>query len=108
MELRRNDSISGRTGPLGTPKTQRTPAFSSMPTIRSQFFILILQLAITDLEAVQKGSDTRRALKRRAEAYAAVRCSEGFERSEAYEPFSTADLIANAHGIDNILQRAND
>ena len=48
-------------------------------------------------------------MKRRAEAYAAVRCSEAFERNdEAYEPFSTADLIADAHGIDNILQRAND
>ena len=47
-------------------------------------------------------------MKRRAEAYAAVRCSEAFERNEAYEPFSTADLVADAHGIDNILQRAND
>src|SRR5688500_11168820 len=64
MELRRNDSISGSTGPLGTPKTQRTPAFSSMRTIRSQFFILLLQLAITDLEAVQKGPDARRARNR--------------------------------------------
>src|ERR671913_1336871 len=56
MELRRNDSISGRTGPLGTPKTQRTPAFSSMPTIRSQFFIWLLQLCCQPiLEAVQEG-----------------------------------------------------
>src|SRR5688572_25550312 len=39
MELRCNDSISGRTGPLGTPKTQRTPAFSSMPTTTSLLFI---------------------------------------------------------------------
>src|SRR5918994_7153826 len=39
MELRCNDSISGRTGPLGTPKTQRTPAFSSMPTMTSLLFI---------------------------------------------------------------------
>src|SRR5918995_6564979 len=43
-ELWRNDSIRGSTGPLGTPKTQRTSAFSSMRTIRSQFFILLLQL----------------------------------------------------------------
>src|ERR671910_3246383 len=39
IELRRNESISGRTGPLGTPKTQRTPAFSSMPTMTSLLFI---------------------------------------------------------------------
>src|SRR5918995_4055921 len=39
MELRCNDLISGRTGPLGTPKTQRTPAFSSMPTMTSLLFI---------------------------------------------------------------------
>src|SRR5687767_14432696 len=38
-ELRRNESISGRTGPLGTPKTQRTPAFSSVRTMTSLLFI---------------------------------------------------------------------
>src|SRR5215831_18745950 len=38
-ELRRNDSINGSTGPLGTPKTQCTPAASSIRTKRSEFFM---------------------------------------------------------------------
>src|SRR5688572_10251217 len=36
--LGRNASISGRTGPLGTPKTHRTPARSSILTMSSTFF----------------------------------------------------------------------
>src|SRR5205823_11052836 len=34
-ELRRSESMSGSTGPLGTPKTQRTPACSRVRTIKS-------------------------------------------------------------------------
>jgi hypothetical protein len=40
IELRRSASISGNTGPLGTPKTQRTPACSSAWTIASLLFMI--------------------------------------------------------------------
>ena len=39
-ELSRSASMSGSTGPLGTPNTQRTPACSSMRTISSLLFIV--------------------------------------------------------------------
>jgi hypothetical protein len=42
------------------------------------------------LQADQKGSDTRRATNRRAEAYSGVRWSETVERNEVDELFSTA------------------
>src|SRR6185369_17516393 len=41
IELSRNASINGSTGPLGMPNTQRTPALSSVRTIRSLLFIAI-------------------------------------------------------------------
>jgi hypothetical protein len=37
-ELRRNASINGSTGPLGTPKTQRTPISSKARAIKSPLF----------------------------------------------------------------------
>src|SRR5689334_13328358 len=37
-ELRRSASINGRTGPLGTPKTQRTSASSNARAIKSLLF----------------------------------------------------------------------
>src|SRR6476620_12230067 len=37
-ELRRSASINGRTGPLGTPNTQRTPASSNARAIKSLLF----------------------------------------------------------------------
>jgi hypothetical protein len=42
------------------------------------------------LQAAQKGSNTRRATNRRAEAYSGVRWSETVERNEVDELFSTA------------------
>src|SRR5215467_2392680 len=55
-ELCRSASMSGKTGPLGMPKTQRTPACSNTRTMRSTFFINQLGVRVRRISPLRRGA----------------------------------------------------